>query len=112
MQKTKKKMKTGSQIYRDRTGEELMKNYFSGKQTILNSQKESDNFLNALRAFNKTSCQDPSVYVTFGMKEYESPLSGKLVTSKYERREEMKRYGVREVDPSETGKWKQNKGEQ
>jgi hypothetical protein len=99
-------------LSRDRTGEELLKSYFGGAQIILGSQKESDNFLNALKAFNKSSCKEPGVYVTFGMKEYESPLSGKLVTSKHERREEMKRFGVREVDPSETGRWKQNKGEQ
>ena len=32
---------------------------------------------------------------------YKSPLSGKEVTSRSQRREEMKQYGVREVDPSE-----------
>ena len=32
---------------------------------------------------------------------YKSPLSGKEVTSRSQRREEMKVYGVREVDPSE-----------
>lgn len=51
-------------------------------------------------------------YVTFGMKEYVSPLSGELVTSKVKRREEMKKYEVREVDPSECGKWKQHRKEE
>jgi hypothetical protein len=32
---------------------------------------------------------------------YLSPLSGKMVEGRYARREEMKRHGVREVDPSE-----------
>ena len=32
---------------------------------------------------------------------YKSPLSGKEITSRSQRREEMKQYGVREVDPSE-----------
>jgi len=32
---------------------------------------------------------------------YKSPLSGKEVTSRSQRREEMKIHGVREVDPSE-----------
>ncbi len=32
---------------------------------------------------------------------YKSPLSGKEITSRSERREEMKRHNVREVDPSE-----------
>lgn len=32
---------------------------------------------------------------------YMSPLSGREVTSRSQRREEMKQYGVREVDPSE-----------
>lgn len=104
--------KTSRKVSQDRAGAELLKAYFNGEHIALQTQKESDDFLNALKAFNKSPCQEPGVYVTFGMKEYESPLSGKLVTSKYERREEMKRYGVREVDPSETGRWKQNKGEQ
>ena len=34
---------------------------------------------------------------------YKSPLSGKEITSRSERREEMKVHGVREVDP---GEWK------
>lgn len=33
--------------------------------------------------------------------EYKSPLSFKPVTSRSQRRDEMARYGVREVDPSE-----------
>ena len=43
--------------------------------------------------------------------EYRSPLSRKLVTSRSQRREEMKIHGVREVDPGEftptynTRKW-------
>lgn len=32
---------------------------------------------------------------------YKSPLSGKEITSRSERREEMKRHNVREVDPGE-----------
>jgi hypothetical protein len=32
---------------------------------------------------------------------YKSPLSGKEITSRSQRREEMKVHGVREVDPSE-----------
>lgn len=32
---------------------------------------------------------------------YKSPLSGREVTSRSERREEMKRHNVREVDPTE-----------
>lgn len=32
---------------------------------------------------------------------YKSPLSGREITSRSERREEMKRHNVREVDPSE-----------
>lgn len=43
----------------------------------------------------------PKIHVTFSQKEYISPLTGKLITSKVERREEMKKFGVREVDPSE-----------
>lgn len=39
--------------------------------------------------------------VIFDRAEYVSPLTGKLVTSRRERREEMKRFEVREVDPSE-----------
>lgn len=99
----------------DRTGQELMEAFNCATKEaplVLMSQKESDNYLNSLRECNKSSCQEPGAYVTFGMKEYESPLSGKLVTSKYERREEMKRFGVREVEPSETGRWKRNNGEQ
>lgn len=41
------------------------------------------------------------VYANYSIKEYISPMSGKLITSKLERKEEMKKYGVREVDPSE-----------
>lgn len=33
--------------------------------------------------------------------EYKSPLSGKLVTSRSQRRDEMKMHGVREVAPDE-----------
>lgn len=33
--------------------------------------------------------------------EYMSPMSRRMVTSRSQRRDEMKRYGVREVDPSE-----------
>lgn len=33
--------------------------------------------------------------------EYKSPLSGKLVTSRSQRREEMRLHGVREVAPDE-----------
>lgn len=32
---------------------------------------------------------------------YKSPLSGKEITSRSERREEMKRFNVREIEPSE-----------
>ncbi len=32
---------------------------------------------------------------------YESPLSGRMVDGRYARREEMKRFDVRELDPSE-----------
>lgn len=41
------------------------------------------------------------ISVIYSQKEYISPLTGKLITSKVERREEMKKFKVREVDPSE-----------
>lgn len=52
----------------------------------------------------------PSPYVVSDV-TYKSPLSGKEITSRSQRREEMKVHGVREVDPSEfrptynTKKW-------
>lgn len=42
----------------------------------------------------------PSPYVVRDV-SYKSPLSGKEITSRSQRREEMKIHGVREVDPSE-----------
>lgn len=62
---------------------------------------EYDNFIKALRLnekINEGGVDAP--YVSKPM-SYISPMSGKEVTCPKQRKEEMKKYGVREVDPSE-----------
>jgi hypothetical protein len=40
-------------------------------------------------------------FIQTDLPQYVSPLSGKVIDGRRERREEMKKYDVREVDPSE-----------
>lgn len=45
--------------------------------------------------------QKTGLYVIKDIEPYESPLGTGLIGSRRERREELKRHGLREVDPSE-----------
>lgn len=56
----------------------------------------------AMRAgVNNVASELPCPQVLGDIPEYISPLGTGLVTSRSQRREEMKRHGCREVDPSE-----------
>lgn len=63
---------------------------------------DGDNFRDRDGNLMPTERRDyvPSPYVVSDI-SYRSPLSGKEITSRAQRREEMKVHGVREVDPSE-----------
>lgn len=50
-----------------------------------------------LKKYGNKSSDLPSPYVAGDTKEYRSPLSGKMVTSRSQRRDEMKRYDVIEI---------------
>jgi hypothetical protein len=49
----------------------------------------------------KEAPQRVGPFVISDLPEYRSPLTGKMIDGRRDRREEMKREGVREVDPSE-----------
>ena len=76
---------------------------------------ETDNFIAMLRSdscgSNKNKFTIPKFYVNNSF-EYISPLSGKLVTSRAQRKEEMKQHGVREVESCETRKRQELQKEQ
>lgn len=74
---------------------------YNGKKI---SQEEWDMLPNRLNDLSNVS-----FHVTKNF-EYESPLSGKIITSRQQRSDEMKRYGVREVEPSEVKARKERVG--
>ncbi len=95
-----------------RTIEQLKKawNKATAKNPVVVAPDEWSNFSEMLRQNNKKNFTGKKIYANLSMKEYISPMSGKLVTSKRERLEEMKRYNVREVDPSEYKKVLKDRG--
>ena len=80
----------------------MTKRYFApGRYWYDLDTMEIDGQPGKFHALTERKRDGKSIYVISDIPPYKSPLSMKVVDGRYARREEMKRYNVREVDPGE-----------
>lgn len=102
-------LRTGKQLlraFKKATAQKPLKLHPDEFRILFDEQQRE---LRERKFIGKKIFADKNFYANMSMKEYISPLSGELITSKVARREEMKKFGVREVDPSETMAYKRQK---